>query len=184
MRREWLESGEAAVKTVGGRIYTEQRRLEAIEAEARRKAQEEADRKAREDAKRESEAAAKQNAPAPIVEELKRQAETATAPPVTTYAGSAPVLRGNTAVGTWKCRLKGTPAEVEPNPKMAELTPAQRAQVRIAMQAVLDGKAPLTTFEINWPALNKRAVSDKSTLDIAGFESFEAGSVRAKGRRV
>jgi len=184
LRAEWCDRGEQALKTVGSRIYTEQRRLQDVAAEERRKAQAEADRKAREAARREAEAAAAAQAPAPVVEELKRQAETAVAPPVATPAAAAPpVLRGSTTVTSWKARLKGTPVSDEPNPSMEQLSTAQRHQVIELLKAVLDGKAPLAALEINWSYLNKRAKADKSALGIAGVEAFEEGSVRAKNSR-
>lgn len=182
IRGEWCERGELAVKTVGGRMYTEQRRLEALAAEERRKAQAEADRQAREAAQAEVAAAEKAQAPAPVVQELRRQAETVTAPPVVTPT-TAPVLRGSTTVATWKARLVGTPGSDDPNPTMDALSPAQRLRVFELMRAVLEGKAPLTAFELGWSYLNKRAKADRSTLALAGIEAFEEGSIRAKGTR-
>jgi hypothetical protein len=183
LRAEWCERGEQAIKTVGQRIYTEQRRLEAVAAEERRKAQAEADRQAREAARREAEAAAKAQAPAPVVEELKRQAETVTAPPVAAPA-PAPVLRGSTTVTTWKARIVGTPGSDDPNPSMGNLTPAQRAEILKLFKAVLEGSAPMTAFEINWSMLNGRVRAEKSAFTLPGIEAFEAGSVRAKSTRV
>jgi hypothetical protein len=115
VRSEWCAQGEAAIKTVGGRIFTEQRRLETIAAEERRKAQAEADRVVREAARKEADAAVKADAPTPVVNELIRQAETITAPPVAAPT-PAPVLRGSTTVTTWKARIVGAPACEEPNP--------------------------------------------------------------------
>jgi hypothetical protein len=180
---DWLTPGKAAVETVGRKVYQEQRRLDAIAAEERRKAQAEADRIARENARREAEAAAKAQAPAQVVEELKRQAETTTAPPVSTPAATATAMRSSSVVKTWKCRVAGTPADAEANPKMAELSPAQRDQVINAMKAVIAGQQPITLFEVNWTALNARAKAEKSTFAIPGFEAYEAGGVRAKGGR-
>lgn len=182
MRSEWCEPGEAALKTVGQRVWAEQRRLEAAAAEERRKAQTEADRRAREQLQREAAAAAEAKAPAPIVQELKRQAETATAPPVFTPI-AAPVMHGTSAVTTWKSRPKGTPADADPNPKVAAMTPSQLDQVRHLLAGILAEKAPITAIEINYSTLNGRAKSDKQTFSIPGFEAFEEGGVRAKGRR-
>lgn len=183
VRAEWRAQGDTAVKTVGNRIFTEQRRIEALAAEERRKAQAEADRIARENAQREAKAAEEAKAPAPVVEELKRQAETVTAPPVAMPA-TAPMLRSSTTVTTWKARLVGTPGSDEANPGIDALSTAQRAQALTLLKAILEGKAPLAAVEINWSYLNKRAKSDKGTLAIAGIEAFEEGSVRAKGSRV
>lgn len=182
LRGEWCARGKQAVETVGRRIYDEQRRLEAIAVEERRKAQAEADRQAREAARREADAAAKAQAPAPVVEELKRQAETATAPPVAAQT-AAPVLRGSTTVTTWKARIKGTPACDDPNPSIEQLSPAQRLQVFELLKAILDGKAPLAGVDINWSYWNKRAKADKSTLAVPGIEAFDEGGVRAKSSR-
>jgi hypothetical protein len=182
IRSEWMSAGDAAVKTVGQRIYAEQKRLEQIALEARRKAQAEADQRARDEARRAADEAAKNAAPAPVVEEMKRQAETATAPPVQSTA-PAPVMRGSTTVTTWKARIVGTPASEEPNPETEQLTAPQRAKVLDLLRAIIDGRAPLAAIEVSWPYLNKRAKADKSTLAIPGIEAFDEGGVRAKGSR-
>lgn len=182
VRSEWQAQGDAAVKTVGNRIYTEQKRLDGLAAEQRRRDQAEADRKARADAQREAEAAERAQAPAPVVQELKRQAATVTAPPVVATA-AAPALRSSTTVTAWKARIAETPGSDEPNPAIEALSPAQRLKVFDLLKAILDGKAPLAAIELSWSYLNKRAKADKGTLAIAGIEAFEEGSVRAKGSR-
>lgn len=184
IRGEWQATGKAAAQTVGQRMYAEQRRLEDIAAEERRKAQAEADRQAREAAKREADEAARNQAPAPIVDELHRQAETATAPPVAAPHSAPPALKGSSTVTTWKARLVGTSGAEEPNPCSADFTVAQRGQALTLLKAILDGRAPLTAVEINWSYLNSRAKADKSTLAIPGIEAFEVGGVRAKSARV
>lgn len=178
-RADWLAGGTAALKTVGDRIWTEKRRLDAIAAEERRKAQEEADRQAREAAHQQAELAAKQQAPAAVVEELRKQAETITAPPVASVM-PAPAMRGTTITTTWKARIAGTPACDEPNPAIEALSPGQKVEVLKLLKAILDGRAPLAAIEVNWPYLNKRAKADKSTLAIPGIAPFEEGSTRAK----
>jgi hypothetical protein len=183
VRGEWCTRGKQAIETVGKRMYAEQRRLDAVALEERRKAQAEADRLAREAAKREADAAAKAQAPPAVVQELQRQAETATAPPVPVPASMPAPLRGSTTVERWKARLVGTRGEDEPNPEMAMLNPEQRLRVFEAMRAVLEGKAPLTLFEINWSGINKRAGAEKATFAIPGFEAFDVGGMRAKGQR-
>lgn len=182
VRTEWMAHGTTVVDSVGKAIFAEQRRLEQIALDARRQAQSEADARERAAAQREADAAAAAQAPALVVEELKRQALTATAAPVQGPA-VAPVLRGSSTVTTWKCRLIGTPGSDEPNPKMADLTPAQRAHVMTLMKAVLEGKAPLAFFELNWGVMNKRAQAERSALAVPGLESVELGSVRAKSGR-
>lgn len=181
-RSEWIADGKAAIDTVGRRVWTEQRRLDAIAADERRKAQEDANRKAREEAEREAAAAKANQAPPQVVEELEKRAETAVAPPVAAPI-AAPAMKNTTTVTTWKARIKGTPAEADPNPKMAEITGAQRLQVLALMQGVIDGRDPITAFELNWSVLNGRAKADKSTLSITGIEAFQEGGVRAKGTR-
>ncbi len=181
-RADWLAAGKAAKATVGARLSAELRRLDAIAAEIRRKAQEEADRAAREQARREREAAEKAQAPAPVVEELKRQEATITAPPVQSPVVS-PTLRGNTVVRTWKCRLRGTPADAEPNPAIGDLSPAQRLQVFELLKAILDGRAPIAAIAIDWSYANKRAEADKGTFQIPGLEAFQNDGTRSKGSR-
>jgi hypothetical protein len=180
-RSEWLKPGEDALKLVGRRVWEEERRLEAIETEKRRKAQEEADKAAREAAVREAEAAAKANAPAVVVEELKKQAETATAPPVTSTF--APSLSGTSTVTKWKGRIAGTPADAEPHPDMDQITPAQRLQVIEAMKGVIAGTVPITFFGFNWKNIDARTTADKTTFNVPGFEAWQDGGARSKGRR-
>lgn len=182
LRAEWLQRGDAVVETLNRTMFAEQQRLERVAREDARKAQAEADEKARAEAQREAEAAAKAQAPAPVVEELKRQALTATAPPVQNLYAPLP-LSQSTPVKKWKCRLTGTPGSDEPNPAMADLSPAQRHQVLQLLKAIVDGKAPLVGIAIDWTYWNKRAVSDKGTLQIPGLEAFEDGGLRAKSNR-
>lgn len=181
-RGDGLEPGVGAIRTVGARMVTEKNRLDAIEREARRKAQEEADRVAREAAKREAEAAAKAHAPAPVVEQLRQRAETATAPPVPVTA-PAPKLQGSSVVSTWKARIAGTPACDEPLPDTEKLSPAQQLEVLKLLKAIVDGRAPMAAICLNTSYLDRRAKADKSTLLIPGIEAYEIGSVRAKATR-
>lgn len=180
-RSEWLSAGKSAVETVGRRVYTEQRRLEAIAADERRKAQAEADRIAREAARREAEEAEKAKAPETVVKELKRQAQTATAAPVAAAAPAA--LRGTSVVTTWKARPSGTSGADAPNPCTEEMSVAQAEQFMVLLRAIVDGKAPVCAVQPDWSYLNKRAKADKSTLQIPGVEAFEEGGTRAKGSR-
>lgn len=182
-RAEWLEPGTNAVRVVGNRIATEQLRLKRIADEERRRLQEEEDRKARELARKRAEEAAKANAPKPVVDEMRKKAETVTAPPVATTAAEPPKLSGQTVVKTWMSRVVGTPADAEPNPTIAEMSPALLAEVMVLLKAITEGRAPITAIEINWSVCNQRAKSDKSTMNIPGLEAFESVGVRAKGRR-
>jgi len=180
---EWCEAGDAAVKTVGRRIAQEQTRLEQLARDARRKAQEEEDRKAREAARRLADEAAKQHAPEPVVEQMRKQAETATAPPVPQSAVAPAALRSSSVVKTWKARIAGTPADADPLPDLATVTPAQRVEVLKLLAAIIAGTAPLTCIDLNTSYLGQRAKADKSTLAIPGIEAFEDLGTRAKGAR-
>jgi hypothetical protein len=182
VRGQWLEPGEQAKRTVGGRIFTERRRLQAIADEARRKAQEEADRQAREQAKREAEAARKNQAPPQVVQELQKRAETASAPPVPDPV-PLPAMRGNTVVATRKARPKGTRSDADPNPDIGEMTPQQIASVKELLKAILEDKAPIAYIAVNYSALNLYAKAAGDTFNVPGFESVEIGGVRAKGGR-
>lgn len=181
-RGEWLTPGADAIKTVGNRVWQEQRRLEREEADRRRAEQEEADRQARESARKEAEAAAAAQAPEPVVEELKRQAEVATAPPV---QRSTPVatMRTTTTVTTHKARLASSTADREPNPEIADLNPAELADVMTLLQAIVAGQAPVNCIELSWKYLNARAKADKSRLNIPSIVAYEDGGVRGKGGR-
>lgn len=185
LRAEWLQRTEQAISEGNGRVLVMQRRLEREATEARRRAQEEADRLAREQARREAEAARQADAPAPVIQQLELEAETATAPPVQATSTPAPTLRSSTVVPNWKGFLKSTDkAAVDLQPEMANLTPALREDVKTAMRAVLEGKAPITVFEINWSVVDKRAKADKKTFAIPGFVAEDIGGIRAKpGRR-
>lgn len=180
-RAAWTAAGRSCKDTMGRRIWAENQRIQAEAAEVRRLEQAEANRKAREAAAAEAELARKSHAPAAVVEQLQQKAETAVAPPVPVV--DAPKMTANTVVTTWKARLKGTPADAEPNPKMAEITPAQRLTVLEMMAGVIAGTVPITVLEINWSVLNGRAKSDKGTLAITGIEAFADGGVRSKGTR-
>lgn len=189
-RGEWRKKADDAVKIVAGRIYTEQERLKAIEAEARRKEQDAADRKAKEDGRLAAEAAAAAKAPEPVVQQLLQEAATATAPPVSRPAisgswggGGSSGLKHNTSVKTYKARIVGTPGEDEPNPEITQLSPAQRLEVFKLLRGILAGTDPLASIALDWSYLNKRAKADEKTMAISGIEAFEVGSVRAKAQR-
>jgi len=138
----------------------------------------------REDAAKAAERAAAARAPLEIVEELRREAATATAPPVMVPDLEPPILRSSSTVTTWKARLVGTSADAEPNPEVVALTPAQRLQVFALLRDILDGKAPLGAIELNWKYLNARAKADRKTMSIAGVEPYQDTGLRAKsGRR-
>jgi len=178
-------AGAAAAKqakdAIGRAIFTEIKRLTDAENERRRLEQDEANRKAREQAEEEAAAARKNNAPKQVVEQLQKRVETAVAPPV---AAAAPIkMSGASVVTTWKARIKGTPAEADPNPEMDELSVAQWAEVQQLLRDVADGKAPRACFDIAWGYLNGRAKADKSTLAITGIEAYADGGVRSRGRR-
>lgn len=183
LRGEWCDPGERAARVVGQRVWAERQRLERIAADERRQAQEEANSLAREQAARETEAARKNQAPPQVVQELERRAETAVAPPVSAAASAPPPMQATTVVTTWKARIKGTPANDDPNPKMADLSPAQWEQVKALLRDIIDDKAPRTSIELCWSVLNARAKAEKGTLAIAGVEAFQDGGVRAKGGR-
>jgi hypothetical protein len=184
LRGEWMQPGDEAVRTVGRRIAIEKSRLDALAAEARRKAQAEADRIAREQRQREAQMAEAHGAPPAVVEQMTQQATVATAPPVPVVPTSAP-LAHTTVTKTWKARVKGSPADAAPNPAMAELTPAQQAVVLELVKAVAAGAVPLTALDLNWSYLNARAKAEKGTLAIPGIAPYEEQGTRAKpGRRL
>lgn len=183
LRAEFLKGGQAAILQVGSsiRIETQRRKDEAAKAAA--EAQRKADEQARDQAAAAAKRAEQSGAPQQVVEALERKAETATAPPVQ-HAYAPPPLANTSVAENWKARLRGTTGDMEPNPDMADLTVDQQESVRRLMSQVVQGLAPLTCFDINWSALNKRAKSEKTTLDLAGVEAFDEGSTRQRrGRR-
>jgi hypothetical protein len=183
LRAEWCSPAEAAKRTLGSRMYAEKSRLDAIAVAARRQLQADADRLAREAARRAAEDAAAKQAPVAVIEKLQQQAETAVAPPVPLAPAAATAMTSTTITTTWKARLAGSEADADPNPDVAVMTPAQLAQLRVLLRAILDEQAPITAISVNWAVLNARAKADKTTLAIPGLEAFADGGVRAKGRR-
>ena len=182
LRGDFIARGNAAIQTLGRRLYDEKQRLDREAADERRRLQAEADRQAREQAAKDVAAAAAAGAPKAALKEMKAAAKVATAPPVA--AAPAPVLASSSTVPQWRARLKGTPADAtEPNPAMTDLTPAQLAQIRTLMLAVTQGLAPCACFEINWGYINKIAAADKTTFDLPELEAYDKGGVRGKARR-
>lgn len=182
-RAEWTDEAAATIKKIGRDMFNEQRRLDDLEAAEKRRLQEIEDQRVRDAAAKEAKHAEASGAPATVVEDLKQQSLTATAPPVAAPS-TAPPLRHNSVAGTWKSRLKGTAADAEPNPDMTALTPVQRSHALALLKAILDNKEDLTCIEINWKKLNSQAKADRSALNITGIEAFQDGGVRAKpGRR-
>jgi hypothetical protein len=178
LRGDFLGAGEQAVKVVGQRIYAETQRLKRLVDDERRKRQEEADRQARETARKAAEAATAQAAPAPVVEELLRRAETAVAPPVGGL--DEPVLGTLWTSAKWKARLVGTLPGGEARPKIAMLSEAQAKSLKQMLQAIVDGRAPLGLIDVDWGMADKLA---KANMAVDGLERFDEGSTRAKARR-
>jgi len=182
-RAEWLMTAEAALQIVGRRVAAERARLQAIADEARRKAQEQANREEQARLRAQAEAAERQKAPPRVVEQMRLEAETATAPPVPAAATAPPPLTRNTVVTTWKARIKGTSAEADPNPGMADLDPVQVEQVKALMRAVSDGTESIACFDLDWSYLNRRAKSEERAFAITGLEAFPDSTTRGKPGR-
>jgi hypothetical protein len=184
-RGQWMQAGETAITVVGRRIAAETARLQAIADADRRKAQAEADAREREARRRHAEEAARQAAPEHIVQAMKAEAETATAPPVAPAASSPPPLASTTILQTWKARPAGTPADAEPNPEIGDLSPMQAGEIRKLMRAAADGLESLACFSIDWGYINRRAKAEGKAFRMVGVEAFQDSSTRAKpGRRV
>jgi hypothetical protein len=179
LRGDFRKPGIDALETGNERIKAEKRKRDAADAEARRVAQAEADRKAKEDLAKAAKEAAARNAPKDVVAALKQQAKVATAPPVS-VPRSAPALQNTSVVEKWKCRLKGTPDDAEPNPAMTELTLDQQQTVRRIFKSISEGWIPLTAASLDWAYLNKRAGAEKTTFDLPDLEAFDEGGTRSK----
>jgi hypothetical protein len=183
-RGQWMQAGETAITVVGRRIAAETARLQAIADDERRKAQAEANRLERDRLRREAEAAAQQAAPEHIVQAMKAEAETATAPPVAPAVSSPPPLASTTILQTWKARPAGTPADADPNPEIGDLSPMQAGEIRKLMRAAADGLESLACFSIDWGYINRRAKAEGKAFRMAGVEAYQDSSTRAKpGRR-
>lgn len=184
LRGEWVRPGLDAATELSRRMATERTRLERIAAEERRRQQEEANRIARAEALARAKAAEQAQAPPQVVEQMKAQAETVQAPPVP-VAPVVPTLAHTTGTKTWKARVKGTPADAEPIPDTAALTPVQHLQVVELLKAIVAGDVPIVAVKLNDSYLNSRAKAEKQTLSIPGIEAFEEVGTRSKpGRRV
>lgn len=184
LRSDFCANGEAAIKRLNASVYAENQRVER-EAEAiRRKNQEAADADARKAAFAAAEEAKKTGMPAEVVQEMQAAAQTVTASPIA--APPRPAMTGSTAAPKWMARLKDTLPEAEPNPDVADMTPAQLASLKELLAAVVGGaESPAAVIKtLNWGYLNTKAKAEKTTLALPGLEAFDAGSVRAKpGRR-
>lgn len=183
LRGDFKAQGTLAVATLATGIAKETKRLDDAAAAVQREEQEKANAKARADAARAAEEAKKAEAPAPLVAALEQAAQTAVAPPVATTRAAAPVLAHSSVVEKQKARLLGTADDAEPNPAMADLTDDQRASALKVVQAVADGKAPLSFLEFNWTKINARAEGSALGEFLPGLEAFKARSTRGKARR-
>lgn len=181
LRGDFVGESVKVIEAVGRSIYTEKKRLDDQAAAQRRLDQEAANREVRENAAKAAVAAEERQAPVAVVETLRRQAETATAPPVA--ARPSPTLASSSAVAKWKARFAGTPADSEPNPATADMTEEQQSMFKALCLAVGQGKAPLASVEPGWSYINARAAKEKTTLDIVGIETYDAGTTRGKGGR-
>jgi hypothetical protein len=183
-RGQWMQAGETAITVVGRRIAAETARLQAIADADRRKAQAEADAREREARRRQAEEAARQAVPEHIVQALRTEAETATAPPVAPAVTAPPPLASTTILQTWKARPAGTPADADPNPEIGDLSPMQVEEIRKLMRAAADGLESLAAFSIDWGYINKRAKAEGKAFRMVGLEAYQDSSTRAKpGRR-
>lgn len=183
-RAEWTKPAQDAADALGLAVWNERNRLDAIEREERRREQEQRDAEERARIRKAAEEAAARKAPAAEVENLERQAETATAAPVTrTAPAPSSVMTRTAVVDVWRCRLKGTPADAEANPAIADMSAGQIERVKRLLSHIVAGTAPLAAISIEWGYLNKRAAAEESTLAIPEIEPFKTGGVRGRGGR-
>lgn len=183
-RADWVAAGTAVLARKGADVAREKRRLDDLERDQARQAQEQANRVERERLAAEAERQASLGAPAAVVEVMKTQAAVAQAPPpLRPVSSAAAVMTHSTGVKEWKARLQGTLADDEQQPEMFDLTAAQIVSVRAAMLASATTGENLGFFDINWPAVKARAKADGKTFKVAGFEAYEDYSTRAKGQR-
>lgn len=177
----WLSGPRAAAATVGKRIVDEQIRQDAVAARSRVDAQALADQQARENAGRAAEAADKALAPPEVVEKLKQEARTGSAPPVS--LPTAAPLKSTTVAKSWKARFAGTTPGAEHHPLVKDLTDAQRLQLIELLKDVIAGRAPIAVLkELNWSYMDDLAVGEQSGLGqrIHGIEAFEYVAPKAK----
>jgi hypothetical protein len=185
LRAEFIGVAKPTLDAKGRELYDERSRLEALAREQQRRDQEAANLKARQEAEARAKAAEAQQAPAAVVEQLREEAKTATAPPVPLSPAVAPPASAHsTSVKTWKCRPIGTLDEADPHPDVKDLTGPQREKALETLRAIVEGKAPLAIVKgFDWAYLDKRAAAETTALTIPGLEAFEVGGTRAKGGR-
>jgi hypothetical protein len=183
LRSDFGRDGEAADTEAITAIKVEKRRLDALaEAEARR-LQQEADKEMRERLAQQAKDLKAAGAAPEVVREVKAAAKVAVAPPV-----MAPVLAPlstSTLAKNVKARLRGTPDTDEVNPEIADMTPAQQAQVRAMCAKVATGEYPLAVLAgLDWGYLNARIKREGAAMGIAELEPYDVGSLRPnRGRR-
>lgn len=180
LRADFVASAEIALDHVGRRIVAETRRLDAETAAIERRAQVLADESARQTAANAVKMAEAQNAPPLVVEALKAQAEVATAPPVV-MGGARTALRGASISTKRKARLKTWVEGAEPNPETKDLTDADIPSVLLVLQAIVNGKAPISYIDLNWGIINRDASA--GAFSVPGLEVFDDSSLRKKPSR-
>jgi hypothetical protein len=180
LRADFIASGEIALDHVGRCIVAETRRLDAEAAAVERQTQMLADESAKKTAAAAVKMAEEQNAPPLVVEALKAQAEVATAPPVA-LGNARPSLKGASISTKRKARLKSSPEGSEPNPATKDLTDAEIPSVMLVLQAIVNGKAPLSYIDLNWGIINRDA--NAGAFSVPGLETFEDGSLRKRPSR-
>lgn len=176
LRADFCKAASLAVDEMSRRVYAETRRREQLAREEKQRQQAEADRLAREAAARARATAEKSGAAAPVLQQLDKMAKTATAPPV---AGPpAPKLTSSMSE-KYEARLVadgGQPAAV------ADMTEPERVAFSTLVEAVAEGRAPLSCLVPDWKYLNGRAKGEKTAFQIAGLVAVDVGSVRKGGR--
>lgn len=179
---DWLRAGDQAIADVGRVILAENDRRTAAALEQARREQEALDNEARAQARQEVDFAIAAGAPAEVVAELDRAAETATSTTVAVVEAPVELSRNSVAKG-WKCRLVGTQPGAEINPGSDELTPAQVHAFESLLKAILEGRASRACVSVNWSYVNKRAAADKTAMQIPGLEAVQVSGLKGRGGR-
>lgn len=183
-RAEWTKESAAEVHALGLRIAREVTRIREEEEARKRAEQARADAMERERIAAEAAEAERLGLPAVVVEEKKRQAETATAPPIDfTPRAMETALTHTSVTKSFKARLVGTDPLAEQQPEVGYFTMKQLQSFYLLLQAILDKKAPATFVEMNWSVIDNRAKADKQIFSIPGLELYEHKGTRGKGRK-
>ena len=177
-RGEYTKASDEAIKAVGVTVSLCLARLRREAEEEQRKRQEDADTAERARLQREADIARRQGQVA-VAKAIEQDAATAMAPPVA--LATTPTLAHSTTQKSWKIRMIACGCETEGHCRSPEV---HEQAVRALLAGILERKDPIAAIKVDWTYLGQRARADEKTLNITGFEVWEASGLKSRpGRR-